>query len=96
MPEIAVSAEHLVRLAEELDEIRAFLAALDRVSTVEPWAFGPGGTPGALATVLGNWQRYRLLLGRRLDALSVAARAAGAGYAEVEATVTRGFEGLAR
>jgi hypothetical protein len=46
--------------------------------------------------VLGNWQRYRLLLKRRLDALAVAARAAGAGYAEVEATVTQGFEGLRR
>ncbi|MDF2092513.1 hypothetical protein P0Y31_09165 [Knoellia sp. 3-2P3] len=96
MPEIAVSAEDLVRLAEELDEVRAFLAALDRVSTIEPWAFGPGETPGALLAVLGNWQRYRLLLGRQLDALALAARAAGAGYAEVEATVTKGFEGLRR
>jgi hypothetical protein len=96
MPEIAVSAEDLVRLAEELDEIGAFLAVLDRVSTIEPWAFGPGEAPGALLAVLGNWQRYRLLLKRRLDALAVAARAAGAGYAEVEATVTQGFEGLRR
>jgi hypothetical protein len=96
MPEIAVSAEDLVRLAEELDEIRAFLAALDHVGTIEPWALGPGDAPGALLAVLGNWQRYRLLLGRQLHALALAARAAGAGYTEVEATVTRGFEGMRR
>lgn len=88
MPEIAVSADDLVRLGEELEEVRAFLAALDRVGGVEPWAFGPGHTAGAVTDVLGNWERYRLLLGRHLEALALGARAAGSGYVDVEARVT--------
>jgi hypothetical protein len=88
MPEIAVSADDLVRLGDELDEVRAFLVELGRVSTVEPWAFGPGGTGSALSDVLGNWERQRLLLGRHLESLAGAARAAGAGYVRVEAGVT--------
>ncbi len=93
MPEIAVSAEDLVRLGAELEEVRAFLAALDRVSGVEPWAFGPGQTAGAVTDVLGNWERYRLLLGRRLEALALGARAAGAGYVEVETRVADALGG---
>jgi hypothetical protein len=93
MPEIAVSAEDLVRLGEELQEVRAFLAALDRVSGVEPWAFGPGRTAGAVTDVLGNWERYRLLLGRRLEALALGARTAGAAYVEVETRLTEATRG---
>ena len=93
MPEIAVSAEDLVRLGEELQEVRAFLAALDRVSGVEPWAFGPGRTAGAVTDVLGIWERYRLLLGRRLEALALGARTAGAAYVEVETRLTEATRG---
>jgi hypothetical protein len=93
MPEIAVSADDLVRLGDELDEVRAFLVELGRVGGLEPWAFGPGGTGAVLSDVLGNWERQRLLLGRHLEALAVAARAAGAGYARVEAGVTDAMGG---
>jgi hypothetical protein len=93
MPEIAVSADDLVRLGDELDEVRAFLVELGRVSILEPWAFGPGGTGAALTEVLGNWERQRLLLGRHLETLAVAARTAGAGYARVEAGVTEAVGG---
>jgi hypothetical protein len=93
MPEIAVSADDLARLGEELDEVRAFLVALGRVDGVDPWAFGPGRTGGAVTDVLGNWERYRLLLARRLESLGVAARATGAGYVEVEARVVGAMGG---
>ena len=93
MPEIAVSADDLVRLGGELDEVRAFLVALDRVNGIEPWAFGPGHTGGAVTDVLGNWERYRLLLARRLESLGLAAHTAGAGYAEVEARVADAMGG---
>jgi hypothetical protein len=93
MPEIAVSADDLVRLGDELEEVRAFLGALDRVNGVEPWAFGPGQTGGAVTDVLGNWERYRLLLSRHLGSLALAARVAGAGYVEVEARVADALGG---
>lgn len=96
MPEIAVSADDLVRLGDELGEVRAFLAALDRVTGVEPWAFGPGDTGGAVTDVLGNWEHYRLLLARRLESLGVAAHTAGAGYVEVEARVADAMGGPVR
>ncbi|SES48752.1 hypothetical protein SAMN05216199_0186 [Pedococcus cremeus] len=96
MPEIAVSADDLVRLGDELEEVRAFLAALGRVTGVEPWAFGPGDTGGAVTDVLGNWERYRLLLARRLESLGLAAHTAGAGYVEVEARVADAMGGPLR
>ena len=77
MPEIAVSPDDLARLGDSLGEISAFLATLHQVSGVEPWAFGPGSAGDGLQEALGNWERYRLLLGRHLDALAIVARSAG-------------------
>ena len=68
------------------------LAALDRVGTIDPWAFGPGAASDAVRDVLGNWERYRLLLGRHLDSLA-AAQDAGGGYARVEADVAAAMGG---
>jgi hypothetical protein len=85
MAQIAVSAEDLVRLGASLEEVSAFLVTLGQVSAVEPWAFGPGSAGDALQDVLGNWERYRLLLGRHLGALALGARTAGAAYIDVEA-----------
>jgi hypothetical protein len=93
MPEIAVTADDLARLGEELDEVRAFLVELGRVSGLEPWAFGAGGTGDALAEVLGNWERHRLLLGRHLETLSEATRAVGGAYVHVEAGLTDAMGG---
>jgi hypothetical protein len=87
MPEIAVSPEDLVRLGESLGEISAFLATLSEVGTASPWAFGPGSAGDGLQVALGNWERYRLLLGRHLDVLAVGARSAGAAYVRVDAGV---------
>lgn len=89
MPEIEVTAEDVAGLGESLGEISAFLAALDRVGTIDPWAFGPD----AVRDVLGNWERYRLLLGRHLDSLAAAAQDAGGGYARVEADVAAAMGG---
>lgn len=93
MPEIEVTAEDVARLGESLGEISAFLAALDRVGTIDPWAFGPGAASDAVRDVLGNWERYRLLLGRHLDSLAAAAQDAGGGYARVEADVAAAMGG---
>jgi hypothetical protein len=93
MPEIEVTAEDLARLGEDLEEISAFLAALGRVGAVEPWALGPGSAGDALQEVLGNWEHYRLLLGRHLAALGAGARAAGRGYLRVEADVSSAVGG---
>ena len=87
MPEIAVSPEDLARLGESLGEISAFLATLHQVDGAPPWAFGPGSAGDGLQVALGNWERYRLLLGRHLDALAVGARSAGAAYVRVDASV---------
>ena len=87
MPEIAVSPDDLARLGDSLGEISAFLATLHQVSGVEPWAFGPGSAGDGLQEALGNWERYRLLLGRHLDALAIGARSAGAAYVQVDAGV---------
>lgn len=93
MPEIAVTADDLVRLGAELDEVRAFLVALERVSHTDPWAFGPGRTAGAVTDVLGNWERYRLLLARELEVLADGARTAGAAYVQVESQVGQALGG---
>ena len=93
MPEIEVSAEDVVRLGDSLAEVSTFLRALDHVATVEPWAFGPGSTADALQDVLGNWQRYRILLSRRLDELAGAAQAAGTAYLQVETEVAASLGG---
>ena len=87
MPEIAVSPEDLVRLGESLGEISAFLTTLHQVSVVQPWAFGPGSAGDGVQVALGNWERYRLLIGRHLDVLAVGARNAGAAYVMVDAGV---------
>ena len=84
MPEIEVSAEEVARLGDALGEVSAFLGAVGQVSRLEPWALGPGRSAAALTEVLANWERYRILLGRRLDELAVAARAVGAAYVQVE------------
>ncbi|HEY7718119.1 MAG TPA: hypothetical protein VH915_05115 [Pedococcus sp.] len=93
MAEIAVDGAEVARLGATLAEVGAFLAAIDRVSRDEPWAFGPGRTAGAATEVLGNWERYRLLLARELAALSDGARCAGAAYLAVEAEVLDGLGG---
>ena len=93
MPEIEVTAEDVERLGESLGEISAFLAALDRVGAIDPWAFGPGTAGDAVRDVLGNWERYRLLLGRHLDSLAAAALNAGGAYARVEADVAASMGG---
>ncbi len=79
--------DYLARLADALGEVSAFLATLDQVSTTQPWALGPGSAGDGLQVALGNWERYRLLLGRHLDELAVGARSAGAAYVTVDASV---------
>jgi hypothetical protein len=93
MPEIEVSADEVSRLGESLGEISAFLTTLERVARIEPWAFGPGTASDAVQDVLGNWERNRLLLGRHLDSLAAAARAAGGAYVRVEADVAASLGG---
>ncbi|WP_460968666.1 hypothetical protein [Pedococcus soli] len=51
------------------------------------WALGVGHSTAALGDVLGDFEHRRLVLGRALDDLAVAARRAGGLYVEVEAAV---------
>ncbi|HEY7722040.1 MAG TPA: hypothetical protein VIB11_09395 [Pedococcus sp.] len=87
MPEIEVSAEDVARLGGSLAEVSTFLRALGQATAVEPWAFGPGSAAGAVQAVLGNWERDRILLARRLDELASAAQNAGSAYLQVETDV---------
>jgi hypothetical protein len=93
MPEIEVSAEDVARLGDSLAEVSAFLRALDHATAVEPWALGPGSAAGAVQDVLGNWERYRLLLADRLDELAGAAQGAGSAYLQVETEVAAALGG---
>lgn len=87
MAGIRVSAEEVAALGTTLQEISAFVSAAGGGLDADGWALGPGASAGELAAVLGSWQRHRLLLGRHLDELAAAAKAAGAAYVSTEQRV---------
>lgn len=93
----------MTRIEVSPDTVEALGAALARVaddlawqavrSSEQTWALGPGDSVGALASVLGDFEHQRQVLGRELSDLAARSTLAGRLYAEVEAGIDVGFLG---
>jgi hypothetical protein len=85
MTRYAVAPEALGRLAVALGQVADDVAWTAAHGREQAWSLGPGASAGVLDAVLGDLDHGRQQLGRWLDDLATAVRAAGAVYAEVEA-----------
>lgn len=94
--------EHMTRIEVSPDTITALGIALTEVagdlqwhavrSMEQAWALGPGDSAGALASVLGDFEHQRQVLGRELGELAVGTTQAGRLYADVETGVGDAFD----
>lgn len=96
MPRIEVNPDAIVALADALREVADDLLWHAVRSSEQTWALGPGDSTGALASVLGDFEHERQVLGRTLEDLAAATALAGRLYAEVESGSAAAFEGGAR
>ena len=84
MTRIAVSPQALEAVAVALGQVADDLAWGTGHGRAHAWSVGAGQSAGALMGVLGDFEHQRLLLGRHLDDLSGAVRAAGRAYVDVD------------
>ncbi len=96
MTRIEVGAEAISALGDVLVGVADDLRWQSRRSTEQAWALGPGDSAAALASVLGDFEHQRQVLGRELGELAARAQQSGRLYAEVELDVGEGFEGGGR
>ena len=87
MTSIEVDPEILVALGRTLTEVAADLAWHTTSAAEQAWALGPGDSAGALASVLGDFEHQRQVLGRELDDLAGRVTTAGRLYAETDVEV---------
>jgi hypothetical protein len=90
---IQVSPETLAALGSTLAAVADDLQWQSLRSSEQAWALGPGDSAGALASVLGDFEHQRQVLGRELDELAARATRAGRLYADVELGVGASLEG---
>jgi hypothetical protein len=93
MTRIEVSADTVEALGAALARVADDLAWQAVRSCEQTWALGPGDSVGALASVLGDFEHQRQVLGRELSDLAALSRLAGRLYAEVETGIDAGFVG---
>jgi hypothetical protein len=93
MTRIEVSTDTIVTLGAALAEVADDLAWQAVRSSEQTWALGPGDSAGALASVLGDFEHQRQVLGRELSDLATRSTRAGRLYAEVETAVDASFTG---
>jgi hypothetical protein len=98
MTRIEVGAETITALGGVLVDVADDLRWQARRGDEQVWALGPGDSGAALASVLGDFEHQRQVLGRELDELAARARQAGRLYADVELDVRTavGGSGAAR
>ena len=93
MTRIEVSADTIVELGAALTEVADDLQWHAVRSSEQAWALGPGDSAGALASVLGDFEHQRQVLGRELSDLAARTTRAGRLYAEVETGIDASFDG---
>jgi hypothetical protein len=84
MTRIEVDADAILALGDALAGVADDLSWQARYSSEQAWALGPGDSAAALASVLGDFEHQRQLLGRVLVELATRTQRAGRLYAEVE------------
>ena len=89
MSNIEVDPEALVALGRTLTEVAAEVQWQATSAAEAAWALGPGDSAGALASVLGDFEHQRQVLGRELDELAGRVTRAGRLDAEVDLDVGR-------
>jgi len=82
--QIRVSPREVARLGAALAGLADDLRWSADQARDDAWALGPGRSRPALAEVVGDFERQRLLLARALVELGDRAQVAGGGYATVE------------
>jgi len=87
MTSIEVDPEIIVAFGRSLTEVAADLQWQATSAAEQAWALGPGDTAGALASVLGDFEHQRQVLGRELDDLAGRVTNAGRLYAVVDLEV---------
>ena len=87
-----MAGDELVALGQSMGHVDADLAWCTDSAASRAWALGHGRSGGELAAVLGDFEHQRLLLGRRLDELGAALRAAGSAYVDVEQDASTLFD----
>jgi hypothetical protein len=87
MASIEVDPAALLALAGRLGEVAEDLQWQATRASAQGWALGPGDSAGALASVLGDFEHQRQLLGRELDDLAGRVTRAGRLYAQVDLDV---------
>lgn len=95
MTRIEVSADTVEALGAALAQVADDLAWQAVRSSEQAWALGPGESAGALASVLGDFEHQRQLLGRELSDLATLTTRAGRLYAEVDSGVDDSLDGAA-
>ena len=93
MTRIEVSADTIAALGAALMEVADDLEWHALRSSEQAWALGPGASAGALASVLGDFEHQRQVLGRELGDLATRSARAGRLYAEVETGTGASFVG---
>jgi hypothetical protein len=84
MTNIEVDPQALLALGGALTEVAADLQWQATSASETAWALGPGDSAGALASVLGDFEHRRQVLGRELDDLALRVGHAGRLYADAE------------
>ena len=87
MTSIEVDPDALLALGRVLTEVSGDVQWQATRAADEAWALGPGASSGALASVLGDFEHQRQVLGRTLDDLATRVTEAGRGYAQVDLDV---------
>ncbi len=93
MTRIEVSADTIVALGAALTDVADGLEWHALRSSEQAWALGPGASAGALASVLGDFEHQRQVLGRELSDLARRSTRAGRLYADVETGAGATFVG---
>lgn len=93
MTRIEVNSDTIVALGASLREVADDLLWQAVRSSEQTWALGPGDSAGALASVLGDFEHQRHVIGRALEDLAAATALAGRLYADVESTSAAAFDG---
>ena len=93
MTRIEVSADTVEALGAALAQVADDLAWQAVRSSELAWALGPGESAGVLASVLGDFEHQRQVLGRELSDLATLTTRAGCLYAQVESGVDDALDG---
>jgi hypothetical protein len=93
MTRIEVSADTVEALGVALAQVADDLAWQAVRSSEQAWALGPSDSAEALASVLGDFEHQRQVLGRELGDLATLTTRAGRLYAQVESGVDLSFDG---